>query len=194
MTNYEERLKAIIREQTWLIGALETVRSLNLPDWYIAAGAIRNTVWDFLHGFKERTPLNDIDVAYFDSSDMEGVKERESESKLKIINSFIMWEVINQARGHLFQHGDEIKRPPVKSSCDSIAYWSETPTCVGVRLEQNNSLTICAPHGLSDLLELRVRPIPQPYRDLNLYKRRMQEKKWDQRWPNLNIENPLSSA
>ncbi len=45
MTNqYEAKLIQIIRQQGWLMGALKNVRDLKLPDWYIAAGAIRNTI------------------------------------------------------------------------------------------------------------------------------------------------------
>jgi hypothetical protein len=43
---------------------------LKLPDGYIAAGYIRNRVWDHLHGFTERTPLNDVDVVYFNPHDL----------------------------------------------------------------------------------------------------------------------------
>ena len=184
--DYEERFKKIILGQDWLLDSLRCVRSLGLPDWYIAAGAVRNTVWDVLHGY--RTQLNDVDVVYFDCLDMGGLREKDSEARLRRLNSSVDWEVVNQARGHLFQQGYEKARPPVSSSCESIAYWSETPTCVGVRLEKDDSLTVCAPHGLSDLMELRVRPIPLPYRDLSLYKRRIKEKKWKEKWPKLQIE------
>ena len=185
--DYQQRLISIVEEQAWLMGALKCVRSLDLPDWYIAAGAIRNTVWDSLHKFQKRTPLKDIDVVYFDLEDMNGLIEKDLEEKLRILNSSFIWEVVNQARGYLFQHGDEIARPPVNSSCESIAYWSETPTCVGVRLERDDSLTVCAPHGLSDLMELRVKPIPKPYQDLSLYNRRIEEKRWNEQWPKLQI-------
>ena len=185
--DYEKRFGEIILGQEGLMSALSSVRSLNLPNWYIAAGAIRNTVWDALHDFNT-TQLNDIDVVYFDSLDMDGLREKDSEARLRTINPSFNWEVVNQARSHLFQEGYEKSRPPVNSSCESIAYWSETPTCVGVRLEKNNSLTICAPYGLSDLMELKVRPIPEPYRDLNLYKSRIDAKRWEEKWPRLKIE------
>lgn len=186
--NHENRVRDIILSQDWLMDALRAVRTLGLPDWYIAAGAVRNTIWDVLHGFEENIPLKDIDVIYFDSSDMAGILEKESATRLRKLVPSLEWDVVNQARGHLFQHGDELKRPPVKSSCESIAYWSETPTCVGVRLEDNDNLTICAPHGLYDLMELKVKPVPLPFRDLSLYKRRINEKEWEKRWYNLQIE------
>ena len=55
---YQLKLKKIIRKDFFIMDILKTVRTLNLPDWYIAAGVIRNTVWDVLHGYKTRTSLN----------------------------------------------------------------------------------------------------------------------------------------
>lgn len=43
------------------------VADLKLPDGLIAAGFVRNLVWDHLHG-KNATPLNDVDVIFYDAS------------------------------------------------------------------------------------------------------------------------------
>ena len=185
----EAKLIQIIRQQDWIMGALKDVRDLKLPDWYVAAGAIRNTIWNYLHDYPTNSRQKDIDVAYFDSSDINGEREETSEETLREKSPHLKWEVVNQARAHLFEH-DQATRPPVKSSCESIAYWSETPTCVGVRLEYDNSLTICAPHGLDDLMNLVVRPIPKPYQNLSLYQERINEKNWDKFWPKLKIVLP----
>ncbi len=47
---------------------LRAVRELNLPDWFIAAGFVRNAIWDHIHDLP-MTSLNDIDVVYFDRND-----------------------------------------------------------------------------------------------------------------------------
>ncbi|MBL0408362.1 nucleotidyltransferase family protein [Microvirga aerilata] len=45
------------------------VESLGLPDCWIGAGFIRNTVWDVLHGHEiDITRLNDVDVVFLDPS------------------------------------------------------------------------------------------------------------------------------
>jgi hypothetical protein len=41
---------------------------VDLPDWFVGAGAIRNTVWDYLHGYTVPTPLADVDVAFLGRS------------------------------------------------------------------------------------------------------------------------------
>lgn len=188
--NYQELLLQIIKMQDWLMEAFRNVRDLELPDWYIAAGAIRNTVWNHLHSYDTKHHQRDIDVAYFDANDMNGELEKISEEKLKIKLPHLKWEVINQARAHLFDYEWRGNRPPVNSTCESIAYWSETPTCAGIRLEADNQFTICAPHGLDDLMNLVVKPIPLPFQNLLLYRKRIQEKQWHQTWPKLNIIVP----
>lgn len=187
MEDYHTRLNEIIFSEEWLLEILRIVRSLDLPDCFVAAGVIRNTIWDRLHGFSDKTPLNDVDVVYYDPTDMEGIREKEFESILKNSNNNINWEVVNQARGHMLTDDREKDRLPAKNTTESIAYWSETPTCVGVRLEKDNSLTICAPHGINDLMELIVRPIPEPYRDMNLFNKRVNNKGWVSKWPRLKI-------
>jgi hypothetical protein len=179
----EQRFLQIIRNEDWLVRALREAGSLGLPDWYIAAGAIRNTVWNVLHGYPGAAHLKDVDVIYFDPLDGECMKEKDSEDALNAMDPSLRWEVVNQVRLRRFNPG----RPDVRSSCESVAYWSETPTCVGVRMEKDGSLTTCAPHGLGDLMGLVVRPIPEPYRDLDLYRRRISSKHWDTIWPNLKI-------
>lgn len=187
----DKKLIQIIKQQDWLMSALSNVRDLKLPDWYIAAGAIRNTVWNYLHSYSTTPYQQDIDVVYFDVSDMNGEKEKASEVILKKKSPNFHWEVVNQAKAHLFEHGPKLA---VKSSCESIAYWSETPTCVGIRLEKNERFTICAPHGLNDLLNLIVRPVPKPYQDLILYKERIRNKNWNKFWPQLKIIVPIGRS
>lgn len=59
-----EELIALIKEDRMRTEALGHVSELSLPQCYIAAGFVRNLVWDSLHGLA--TPLNDVDVIYFD--------------------------------------------------------------------------------------------------------------------------------
>ncbi len=179
--NSKLELIQIIKNEEWLMEALRNVRSLKLPDWYIAAGAIRNTVWNVLHGYGGDSNIKDIDVAYFDILDTSGKRETESENELRKFNPSLMWEVKNQAR-------KSIMRSKINSSSESIAYWSEISTCVGIRLEKDYSIVICAPHGIEDLMNLIVRPIPIPYQNLDLYKKRVEEKGWEKTWPKLKIE------
>jgi hypothetical protein len=44
----------------WFMAALRAVRDLHLTSWCIGAGAVRNLVWDALHGYQTRSALADI--------------------------------------------------------------------------------------------------------------------------------------
>ncbi len=57
----------LIRKDPIRLEALECVCQLELPQCYIAAGFVRNLVWDSLHHNVTLTPLNDIDVIFFDA-------------------------------------------------------------------------------------------------------------------------------
>lgn len=64
------RLIDIVRQSAWFMAALSAVRDLGLDCWCIGAGAVRNLVWDTLHGFDTPSSLPDVDVAHFDTQDV----------------------------------------------------------------------------------------------------------------------------
>lgn len=179
--DYSQDLKKILLSEKWLMNILTSVRDLGLPDWYLAAGVIRNTVWDVLHGYTKRTPLNDIDLVYFDSQ--KRFDEKKIEENLHKLYPNYTFEVVNQATIHEIY----ILKPAVKNACAGIATFVETPTCVGIRLEKDDSLTICAPYGLSDLFTLQVKKVPFPFVSSKLYKERVTKKNWKKLWPKLVI-------
>jgi hypothetical protein len=178
-----QRLERIIRGTPWLFESLETVRSLGLPDWYLAAGAIRNTVWDALHGSTNSQPQNDLDVIYFDPVNL----ENDAEHRLRAALPEYAWEVTNQASVHHWQSratGRDI--PAYDSIAKSMASWPETATAVGVRLSDQGAMEFIAPHGLLDLFTLTLRPSPAAS-DPSAYASRLRQKAWHLRWPRLVI-------
>jgi hypothetical protein len=98
--NLHERLLPIARESKWFGPALVAVRSQNLPSWCIGAGAVRNLVWDSLHGSRTPSPLSDIDVARFDSSDLPAESDTAIQRRLSRLHPSVRWEVVNQAAVH----------------------------------------------------------------------------------------------
>ena len=72
----------------------------------------------------------------------------------------VIWEVRNQVRMHI-RHNHK----PYTSTTEAISYWVEIPTCVGVRLNQDDTLAFTAPFGLEHnwSLEVRINPVfPRP--------------------------------
>jgi hypothetical protein len=178
-----QQLELIVRGTPWLVEALEAVRSLRLPESYLAAGAIRNTVWDALHGLTRSRPQSDLDVIYFDAVNLSD----DAEDRLRAALPEYAWEVTNQASVHGWQSlatGRDI--PAYDSIATSMASWPETATAVGARLSEQGVMEFIAPHGLVDLFALTLRPSPAAS-DPSAYTSRLRQKAWHLRWPRLVI-------
>lgn len=160
---------------------VRAVGTLDLNDCWAAAGIVRNTVWDNLHHYARPTPLNDIDIAYFDTIDLS--RETEDEIAAQLQRSFkdYNFSVKNQARMHIRN-----KHAPYISSGDAIKRWTETCTAVGVAWK--SSLKILAPYGLEDLFNLRIRPTSHDPTTLALVRRRVNDKHWLTIWPQLTLD------
>ena len=59
-------LVELIEQDQERMNVLSIVQFMNLPDCYVAAGFIRNLVWDALHSCETR--LNDIDIVFYDKA------------------------------------------------------------------------------------------------------------------------------
>ncbi|HEY3118353.1 MAG TPA: nucleotidyltransferase family protein [Chloroflexota bacterium] len=172
----------LIRADSWRMDCLRAVRSLQLPDWYIGAGFVRNAIWDALHEKPVRTPLNDVDLIYFDRADRGAATEARLEGRLTALMPDVVWQVRDQARMHIpNQH------PPYRDSAHAIAHWPETQTCVGVRLETADTLTIVAPYGLAENWSLRVTPNPEVPYPVEVFNQRVRGKRWLEIWPRLQV-------
>ncbi len=179
----EKDILQIIKNDSWMMKILEAVRDLDLPDCWIGAGFVRSKVWDYLHGYTERTPLPDIDVVYFDPQDTKPEKtEQKITATLHEDFPTLDFEVLNQSRTHLW-HNDK----PYRDATEALSKWVETATCVGVRLNKNNELELTAPLGIDDLVQLIVRQNPTILQDNALFMRRIKGKSWQKLWPNLTI-------
>ncbi|WP_262927275.1 nucleotidyltransferase family protein [Phytohalomonas tamaricis] len=174
-----EATTALMRNDPWRMACLRAVRSLELHDGWIAAGFLRNAIWDYQHG--TRTPLNDIDVIYHDRNDVTQTTEQHFERQLNACISETCWEVRNQARMHV-KHGHS----PYRDSRDAIAHWVERPTCVGVRLDAYEQLHFIEPFGLAENWSLRVAPNDIALNE-KAYRQRIADKHWASLWPRLNI-------
>jgi hypothetical protein len=178
---YEERFVRTLRQHEQIMQDLRLVRSLELPDCYIGAGYIRNYIWDDLHGFARRELHSDIDVVYFDSTDLREERDYELEQELCTATGNTKWSVKNQARMHL-RNGDM----PYHSTEDALRFWPEQVTAIGVQLHEGDQIRICAPYGLEDLYWLVVRKSPA-FMDTAYYNERVCKKNWQEHWPKLTI-------
>ncbi|WP_447928822.1 nucleotidyltransferase family protein [Vreelandella sp. EE27] len=180
MTN-EARLMAWLGQDRLRMQALRVAAGLGLRHWCLAAGFVRNLAWDKAHGFGSATPLNDIDLIYFDPQDTCPEKDRALELQLNR-RMALPWSVKNQARMHT-RNGDA----PYGSCEDAMRHWVEVETAVGALLDERGRIRLVAPFGVAALFELTITLNPARPKPLALEKRII-EKGWQISWPKLVMQ------
>ena len=182
-----DRLAALVRGTPWFMAALRAGRALGLARWCIGAGALRNLVWDALHGQPPSAPA-DVDLAYFCAQDLSPARDAELQRQLAQALPGLPWEVTNQAGVHLwFEACFGHAVAPLASLEDAVASWPELATAVGVWLDDRDTLHVIAPHGLGDLLGMRIRRNPVRV-SVQTYRERCQSKRYVERWPRVVVE------
>jgi len=183
----QARLVALVRCSPVLMRALRAARAVDPPEWLIGAGAIRDRVWDHLHGFTRPVSVKDLDLAFFDPGSLGSERERSVQSALTARAPDLTWDVTNQAAARLWYpqvFGVEVD--PLTSTSDAVATWPETATAIGVRLLADDSIHVVAPCGLDDLFALICRRNPRRVTS-EQYRRRVEMKQIVKRWPRVRI-------
>ena len=62
--------RAALTRNCALTKVLQGACELDLPNWYLAAGAVTQTVWNSVTGQHPETGIDDYDIVYFDDSDL----------------------------------------------------------------------------------------------------------------------------
>ena len=143
---------ALIQADALRMDCLQAVQALALPQAMICAGFVRNLVWDAAHQFSTSTPLNDVDVAWYSSAQIDPQLDLELEFKLKQQLPNVKWQVRNQARMH---HRNGVAA--YASAKDAVARFPETATCLGVAMNDKNEIEWRVTAGLADAWALRLR-------------------------------------
>lgn len=155
-------------------------------NWYLGAGCLAQTVWNYLSGFKIDQGIKDYDLVYYnpDNTSKEG-EEKEQRRITKLFSELpIKVEVVNEARVHLWFKEDFGRQIDQYKSCeDAVNTWPTTATAMGVNII-GKKVDIYAPYGLNDLLGMIVRP-NKPSVIRWVYEEKV--KRWSKIWPNLNI-------
>lgn len=187
LPEHTERLMAIVRGSESMMASLRAVRDLGLRDACIGAGALRNLIWDHLHGHAAPSALADVDVAHFDAGRLSSAHDDALQARLRQALPGVPWEVTNQAGVHQWfeaHFGHAV--PPLRSLEEGVSSWPEYATAVGMRLEADDRLTVIAPHGLDDLFDMRVQRNPARV-SLDTYRQRVAQKRYAERWPLVHV-------
>jgi uncharacterized protein len=186
-TQQLELLQHIILSNEILKKILMKSRNLNMDNYYIGAGCITQTVWNYLSNKPLNYGIKDIDFVYFDHQSMDYASENKVISIIKDLfqDLAVDIDVKNQARVHLWykdHFGYDIK--PYISLESAINSWPTTATAIGVRMLKNNQLYIYLPFGLNDLLSKIVRPNKKQITQ-DIYEGKVA--RWIENWPDLKI-------
>ncbi|BAY99507.1 hypothetical protein NIES37_34900 [Tolypothrix tenuis PCC 7101] len=152
--NSNTRLQMILADSPVGI-ILRAIAQLNLPDWWLAGGAVRNTVWRAIFGNDCALVIKDFDIAFFD---IQGNRSQELTAKAILQEQFPNQEfdVKNQASFARWRDGERT----YNSTEDGISQWLHTATAVGVRLNAQGEWEFFTPYGLDDLFNGIIRPTP----------------------------------
>ena len=185
---YNEMIN-ILSQNLELMDILNYIHELKLPNFYIAAGSIFQTVWNFYDNKELNYGIKDIDVIYFNKNNITLEKDLEY---YDLISKFckekgykIEVDVSNEARMHIWtKEKYNIDIEPYTSSEDAIDKWIATVHAIGLT-KKNKKLEIYAPYGLSDIYSKTVRPIKHDNNSKELYDKKASD--WNERFDNLNI-------
>ncbi|KIX92735.1 uncharacterized protein Z520_11587 [Fonsecaea multimorphosa CBS 102226] len=182
-------LRKVLSSNPTLVTVLTCAAALNLPNWYLAGGALSQTIWNSVSKLPPETGIRDYDLVYYDDSDLSYEAEDLviQAGKRQFGDVPVEVEIRNQARVHLWyekKHGVPCR--PHTSVEAGIDTWISTSAMLGVRLDELGGWVVYAPRGLSDFFNMVVRPNPV------LGKREAYDKKvkrWKEIWPNLIAES-----
>lgn len=156
---------------------------LGLPQSWLVAGCLFQTVWNIQSGRSPGTGIKDYDIFYFDSGDLSPGAEAHLQSHVDSVlgDLGIDVEVANQARVHTW-YADHFGRfyPALGAVEEGIDRFLVLETCVGLRPGE-----VYAPYGLEGMYAGTLTPNPlTPYPEL--FDQKVES--YRQRWHWLNVQ------
>lgn len=153
--------------------------ALALPQGWLVAGCLFQTVWNLKAGRPPQTDLHDYDLFYFDPQDLSDTAEQAVQAQAERVLSDLglRIEVANQARVHHW-YAEHFGRPypALTSSEDGIRRFLVRETCVAVRPGACH-----APYGLQGVYAGTLTPNPlTPYPELYAAKVASYRARWPQ--------------
>lgn len=139
---------------------LSKAHKLDLPDWHLCAGCLTQSAWNHRFNLPYDHGIDDIDLIYFDPSDLSEDAEEDAAQRARILfsNSKIRLDVKNEARVHNWYEGKfGVAIAPYSSLADAVASFPTTATSIAL-CKTDTTYEVIAPYGLNDLFDGIVRP------------------------------------
>lgn len=172
---------------------LDELTARALPDAWIVAGSLTQTVWNVQTGRPVDHGINDYDVFYFDADVSWEAEDRVIASLRPIADRLgVRIEARNQARVHLWypqKHG--LPYPALQKPSDGIDRFLTRCTQVGIRRSSACVVDVYAPAGLEDIATMIVRPNHTANFSADAYRRKAA--RWLALWPKLTVVSPGDS-
>ncbi len=168
---------------------LDRWSTLALPDGWLVAGCLFQTVWNLQARRSPEADIKDYDLFYFDPGDTSEESEAAVQARIDELLSDldVTIEASNEARVH-FWYESYFGEPyaELRSAREGIDRFLVSATCVGVRPGE-----VYAPYGLAPLYDgvLSMNPL-SPHRTLFDQK----AKSYLARWPWLRIQPSAVAA
>ena len=154
--------------------------------WYLGAGSICQSVWNYLSGKKPEDNIKDYDLVYYNADDLSKESEISEENRLRedFADLPVRLDVKNEARVHLWYHDKFGKVIEQLSSCeDAINSWPTTANSIGVN-KVGDIYNVYAPYGLNDVFGMVLRP-NKPSCIKAVYEKKVES--WTSHWPRLKV-------
>jgi hypothetical protein len=154
---------------------------------YIVAGAVTQTVWNFIYGNNPEYGIEDLDLVYFNDKDLSISAECQIIDDItKGLGSMnVRLDIKNQARVHLWyksKFGYEIT--PIKSVEDAIDRFPTTANAVGIGYDDFGKIHVYTPFGKEDLYSGVLRANKKQVTEIEYLTK---VNKWIKKWPNLRV-------
>lgn len=162
---------------------LQRLPALQLPDAWLVAGCLFQTVWNLQSGRAPTAGIKDYDLFYFDRSDLSEQAEAAVAARVDahMRDLGVTIEAKNQARVHTW-YPQWFGKPyaPLHASRDGIERFLVPCTCVGLQAGADGIPLLYAPYGLDALYRGILRPNPlMDHRDLFRQKAASYRARWN---------------
>jgi uncharacterized protein len=173
----------ILKESEFLAEAIEHAAALDLPQWWIVGGAIRDVLWQSLSDSTTPSTPKDIDLLFYDPTDLTREHDTWIQQSLSSISG-VPWSVKNQARMHI--HNDDA---PYTNVHEAMYCFPETVSAVGIRKGKNERIIVSTCFGFEDLFSMVFRPTPHFWYKYGstAYLARVRDKGWLNKWPRARV-------
>lgn len=170
-----------------LLELLYGLQEMGLPPYYVAGGAIFQTVWNVGLGRRPDEGIGDYDIVYWDE-DTSYEAEDAIITKVSAAYPDITLDIKNSNRVKLWapqRFGTPVSQCTYTNLEEPFSRYPFTCNCIGVRLEDEP--VVCAPYGLNDIFSMLIR-----YNIVRGAKSQQwfiehKAKKWKRKWPEATI-------